>query len=874
MNWTISLLGDGFWTRLKDFFTGIFAVIPQFIYFFYTCIASVLDVLQYLIRKLAGLDVYYVDGVQVEGDILSELINGVLGLNGRYSALNTVFWSMMIFGVIVLILSVIISIIKAHYNYNEKTSHPSVIIGKALKNLATMAIVPIVTVFGIYLSNIFLKALDSFTATSSMGTTAEVYATSEGNYQTVFESRKDNFGQSTYVSYDFFGSDAPTGTVTISGILFRAAANDCNRVRYGGYTASNGGASMALDDGGWSNCGIFSSTLSSPSEQKEAVAYMIDYAFANNLRLTEKQTASILKSESLTLISSFKFLQSRVWYAGTINFQSFSKYNVGLVWYYYNLWQFNFLVGYIGIAIALVLLSNIVFGMMVRLLECTALMICLGPIVGIGPLDGGGAFKQWTGKFMSDVLTAYGAIAGLNLSFMLLPYMENLAFFNSTMLNSIVEMMFIIVLLIAVKQVISLIAGLVGGGDAVSLGSSLKGEVASAAKKGGDGTAKAASLAVKIGKLIPATKAVVMAAEKAAKKIAEAKKKLGEKIKNSKAGKWVAEKKHELGEKVKNSKLGSWARQKFDGMISEEEHEKLLDKEEAELKAEKEDNEKKIKENEEKINKVDGAKDRGANENRAEADRLEQEANDLEKEMTDFRADFDAFLSSKTKDFNTYLNNNGKAKVDKKLSGQINAQKNLFKAGKVNKNKAYDNVAADIDKEKGFFAKGHQITENRAVASSIRAVADLQDENRSLQDRNTEIDKRMELIRSEGFVIEGKERIVRRLTPKGLGKQIVQFSGETFKAVGGTLGFDEMIKKLNKETSIIDSGKIILKDFAQSLGANISDAKALMTNKEKDDFKRAEKQSKQVVNDGVQETKSLTKAIDDLCKEIKKTHDS
>lgn len=91
MNGIVSLLGAGFWTKLTDFITGIFAVIPQFIYFFYTCVASVLDAFQYLLRKLAGLDSYYINGVKNDGDILTRFVNGVLGLDGSYSALNTVF---------------------------------------------------------------------------------------------------------------------------------------------------------------------------------------------------------------------------------------------------------------------------------------------------------------------------------------------------------------------------------------------------------------------------------------------------------------------------------------------------------------------------------------------------------------------------------------------------------------------------------------------------------------------------------------------------------------------------------------------------------------------------------------------------------------
>lgn len=897
VNWAVSLLGDGFWTRFKDFITGIFALIPQFIYFFYTCIASVIDALQYLIRKLAGLDTYYINGVETKGDILTQLINGVLGVNGSYSALNTVFWAMIIFGLIILILGVIISIIKAHYNYDEQKARPSFIIGKALKNVALMAIVPIVTIIGIYLSNIFLKALDSVTSSSSVGATAEVFATSEGNYQTVFEARSDEWGSPTYSSYDFFGSDAPTGTVTVSGILFKASANNCNRVRYGFYTADAGGSTLDPDDGKWSDCGIFNSKISSPEEQKEAIAYMIDYAFANNLRLSDRQTASIIKEESAALVSSFRYLQSAVWYAGTIEFKTFSKFNVGLVWYYYNLWQFNFLVGFIGVIIAVVLVTSIVFGLMVRLLECTALMICLGPIIGVSPLEGGTAFGEWRKTFLGDVLTAYGAIAGMNLSFMILPYLQKLMFFSSPLLNAIVEMMLIIVLLIAIKQVIGLISGFVGGGDAAALGAGLKGDVGGAAKQGASGAASAASLAVKIMKLIPATKAAATAIENAKKKIEEAKKKALKKLKNSK-----------LAKKISNSKPVSAARKKYEELrrkkhggdeedgkegdekleaISEEEHDERVAKREGELNESKDENNKNIDELEKKLDgdgddddsgddgegeKKTKAKDRSADENRAEAAELNAEADEMEADIPDdIEDDFEAFLDPKvkTKDFARFMAGRGKTVSDSFVAKAQNLkyERNVAAAtGKKRKNLTAGMVAEPNQKAMEEFKNFLNSQKNEAAAKRERA-SNLE-QMAQLQDANTAIDNEIKEMHSEGFTFEGT-RIKRKMLPKGIGKTLANFGGETFKAVGSSLGFDKIIKDLDKETSIIDSGRTIFKDLAKSIGLQLDGVKAFQTKSEHEKTEKRKKQEKLTSNAGKSESGDILSAVKELTKTLK-----
>ena len=857
MNGIVSLLGAGFWTKLTDFITGIFAVIPQFIYFFYTCIASVLDALQYVLRKLAGLDTYYINGVKTDGDILTRFVNGVLGLDGSYSALNTVFWSMMLFGVILLILGVIISMIRAHYNYDEQKSRPSYIIGKALKNIATMAIVPIVTILGVYLANIFLKTLDTITASSSVGTTEQVFATSEGSYKTVFMEQKDEWGQPTYASYDFFGSNAPTGNVTISGILFKAAANNCNRVRYGGYSAADGGASLDPSDGKWSDCGIFNSTLSSPEEQKEAVAYMIDYAFANNLRLSERKTASILKEESLVLVSSFRYLQSRVWYAGTIQFKSFSKYNVGLVWYYYNLWQFNAFLGFMGVIIAGILMLNIVFGLTVRLLECTALLICLGPVIGASPLEDGSAFKQWKQTFIGDVFMAYGAVLGMNITFLLLPHLQAITFFNSSMLNAIMQMMIIIVALIGVKQVVSLISGFVGGGDAVSTGSSVKGDVAGASKEGAQAAAAVASVAVKIAKLIPATKAAAEAIDKAKKKIEQAKKKVAKRMHLDKIQKAVSKARAKFNQKVFGmTETGD------EEVVTEEKHAELVAEEEADLNKEKD-------KNNETIEETEGAKDRTSDENRDAAAALDAEADEMEERLSDdseeIKEDFNEFISSPEKNFKKFLEGKGKTGVDRSIIDKANELKKIRNIEKNSDKKNHTKIKKKaIDNFAAFMGSSDEVAQKRAKAQALRKAADA-------QDRNAEIDDRIAEMHSEGFVLEGKH-IKRNAMPAGIGKKIVQFNGETFKAMGSALGFDKVFKDLNENTSIIDSSKTILKDFAQQVSvqaSQITSAKALRTNKQEADVKKSEKQAKQTVTAGAQEEKDMYASVQKLAEELK-----
>ena len=99
---TSMLLGIFDW--IGEFFKSLFNLIPKIMYLLYASIACVIDVLQLFFRKLAGLDVYYVDGEAITGDLVTNFITGILGINAEgltYSALSTVFWSMLIFGIII-----------------------------------------------------------------------------------------------------------------------------------------------------------------------------------------------------------------------------------------------------------------------------------------------------------------------------------------------------------------------------------------------------------------------------------------------------------------------------------------------------------------------------------------------------------------------------------------------------------------------------------------------------------------------------------------------------------------------------------------------------------------------------------------------------
>ncbi len=469
-------------SKIGDIITGFFAIIPQSMYFLYASIASVLDMFQFVLRKLAGLDVYYVNGTEKSGDVVIDLIEGILGINKAYSALNTVFWSMVVFGIIVLVVMTILTIIKAHYNYDDKKASPAYILKSTVKALATMALIPLCTMFGLYLGSAFFTAIDSITNQGTESTLATYYE----------QEAIDHFAYSLgadkktrrYSSYDFFGAKEWSNTQSFSGLMFSVCANMGNRVRTGTYTVHE--VDLTLDEetgeyigntsaGTWDNVGVFYTT--STADAAEKVASQIDYAFANNLTLAQRHTVQISGSEAgIAIGSSLTFGPSATFAVGLVNVRSFSKFNVGLVWYYYNLWAFNFILAIAAITIAITLFTNLIFGLLLRIIISGALFIIYPPIVGITPFDEGNAVKAWKKEFISYIVSAYATIVAMNILFLILPLFQSISFFNNILLDGIMQTLFLIAGLTLIKRFISILTGLIGAKNLDEIGAGIKSE--------------------------------------------------------------------------------------------------------------------------------------------------------------------------------------------------------------------------------------------------------------------------------------------------------------------------------------------------------------------------------------------------------------
>ncbi len=503
MNQSLLLLG------FFDWVLSLLDNIPRAIYFFFAAFTSGIDALQCLIRKLAGLDVYWTGGTPGLGggsagekpifgqDPLTEFIYGTLGIGDSavaYKALNTVFISLSIFALIVLAITTMVAIIKSHYSEEYQNTNPWKYIYTAIKSVLTYAILPVVVVIGLQLSGLILRTLDNITAGTSAEKIIGIYGSDV--VQNKFQATEivGSNGKKSYTHYDFFGAGSPTTSQTFGGMLFNAAAYSSNRTRNTQITIS-----QAAKTGIFAQQSVLNG-FNSQEEKIEHTAYQVDFAFANNINLKERLKIGDLQDyfEDVRYFKSTDFLGG----FGVLGFiKSFSKFNVPLVWMFYDLWQFNFIVAFGGGASILGLMLSIIIGLMSRLIKGAVLFLMYPPVLSIAPLDNFKAFKSWGGEFMKQILMAYGMVVGFNLLMIVLPLVQNISWFGPGMgvIDALINMVIMIVGLLMTKDIIALASGFVGGGDAVSEGDKYKSQVASTVKTGFNAAATIGAGAVRFG---------------------------------------------------------------------------------------------------------------------------------------------------------------------------------------------------------------------------------------------------------------------------------------------------------------------------------------------------------------------------------------
>lgn len=478
----INTLAWDIWLYLQ----GLFSIFPKLLYLLSNAFLTIIDLFQMVFRKLAGLDVYFVDGTAQEGDIVYHFLRGTL--LGDFPILTNVFWSLIILGIILLIVSTIIQIIRSEYA-SDKVEPKSKILGQSFKSVIFMAIVPMIVLFGVFLSNVVLQAVDKATSLSS-GASFKFLDTNK------LQESRTTADSVTYVHYNLFSFAIPTTTTTFSGVIFNASCYNANRVR------NTQGAELRVNDTihngflGLLNSGAANNWNNLFTGEYEQVAGAIDEAFASYAQLRESDYAKLKYPEGYLEDSNPQGVDIFEIQRG-LPCEGFDRYNVSMVWYYYNLWFYNFLVAFGAGIIMTVIFINLIIGLMGRFIELLGLFLVAAPLIAIMPLDGGNAYNAWRGKFIGKTLMVVGAVGGMNIVFLILPYLNEISFFNFGPFDYIVNTLFIFVALQLVKSFIGMISSFVKAEDLNESGEKVAKELGTNLAKAGMLAAGAGGLALK-----------------------------------------------------------------------------------------------------------------------------------------------------------------------------------------------------------------------------------------------------------------------------------------------------------------------------------------------------------------------------------------
>lgn len=376
------------------------------------------DGIQLFFKKLAGLDTYYVNGQEQSGDIVLTLINN--------KTVQDVFWALLILGVILLIISTIVSLVKSETQAvdNKDRKSKNKIFSESIRALFNFFMVPVVAILGIFMGNALLKSLDK--------------ATNGGN------------------------------TTRISTYIFRASAYEANRARRDSTFADD----IRLNH--FNDMGVLKGS------NQDEIAKAIDEAFINFTSIDGKK----FQFPSLNMFSddsTYLFCLTLSTYSVSGAYAEknyFNVYDAPMVYYYYDLASFNFILGWIGIFFVIWVLFSTAIGLVKRIFKLTILLVVSPPIVAVSPLDNSSALGKWKKQFIGSALAAYSTVVTLNLMFLILGPVSQIELFkfgpvgiSSALLNNISTLVITIGALLFFKDFTKGFADMFGIDDAYGDGS-------------------------------------------------------------------------------------------------------------------------------------------------------------------------------------------------------------------------------------------------------------------------------------------------------------------------------------------------------------------------------------------------------------------
>lgn len=413
---------------------------------------SVVDFIQSLFRKFAGIESIWYNGTATgeNTDILLYIISEKTVLQ--------VFMALVLVSVALLLMGTIVKIIQNEYTTEGSANSKGTIVGSAIKGLFMFIIVPIGVFGGLYASNFILQAIDRATNPSSSGqlggavftastTEANRFITELDKVWTISNGEEDSTPWGTWLS----------GAGVLDVTNFKENTSD-------GYKLYE-----AMTKAGYSI-----NSTSTGTEAAQQAASIIDEWFATGASFT-----TITNGDATTWNEFHDAYAAFV--TGNNNLvdsslTSFDYTSTDQVQTFYRLRDVNFLILYAGGILAAYCMLTAIFGLINRIIK-GVIYFMLAPIsISKYPFDNGSAFNGWKSTFFKNAIAAYGTVVALNLLFVILPILKNIQLFEPNSVtnrtyNGYVFMLLTLCCLLFFKSAPGLVSGLFGGDDATKEGS-------------------------------------------------------------------------------------------------------------------------------------------------------------------------------------------------------------------------------------------------------------------------------------------------------------------------------------------------------------------------------------------------------------------
>ena len=515
---TLNIFKGSSWMNL---FKGLWNFIGRVVYaIIVVAIGRIADICQLIFKKLAGISAtgVKVDGKIQEGDIVLSFL--------QHDIVKNLFFSLLVLAVIILIMATFVATIKTEFA-KDGNNNKRRVIKSAFRGLANFVLVPVICMFGLIVGNALLRAIDGATTINGSQSTLSSQMFLAGGYNANRARKSENNG-----------SDRDARP----------------------YKEDTFGAKLTKTGGGYGNFGIFlDDPLTNISPQR--AADKIDNAFGSNAVIkvgTGIGTISFRKDapffgpiagfgnfELTANSNTLAYDEMGIWYDGafggdlivntvimgtssgqdywgtsaevltgqvtmaTGSYVSFTLYNIGLVYYYYDLSIGNFsylITGICMIYCAFILLIT-ALGLVKRIFYLSVLFIISAPICATYPLDDGKILERWRTDFIKYALSAYSVVVVMNLFFSLLPLFLKMELFTTyidlvplpiptAMANYFARILIVVGALLFFKDTIKAVAAIIGAADSTSDGTD-KAKAMGARIAGAAGLAMGAAGAVK-----------------------------------------------------------------------------------------------------------------------------------------------------------------------------------------------------------------------------------------------------------------------------------------------------------------------------------------------------------------------------------------